>query len=436
MAFASVSGLASGLDTASIIDQLMAVEAGSQTRLKSRVTSEQTTVSTLQKLNAMMASLAGTSANLTKPGALTPMTATSSSTHVTALPQAGATAGALSVVVDSVALAHRMAFTATAARTDLVTGASTVVRLTSADGTQTDLDTGDGTLDGLLSALNASGTNVRASTLRLDDGTYRLIVESATTGAASSFALTALDGSALLGGATVRAGQDAALTVGTDTVHSSTNTFSGVLPGVDITLSAATPPGTAVDLSVATDAGSAVESVRTFVKAVNTALNDLATATKSGSGAKSALAGDTSLTSLRSALTSAVFPTDGTSLAQWGIQLDRSGQLTFDEAQFTDAYAADPSAVAVINGADGFAARIQAVAEGASDSIDGTLTTAISGRNTQIGRLQDSVDSWDIRLELRRNTLTRQFAALETALSTIQSQSAWLTSQIDSLSSS
>jgi flagellar hook-associated protein 2 len=437
MAFASVSGLASGLDTASIVDQLMQVEAMSQTRLKARVSSEQSTMSRLQKLNSTLAALAVTSAELGKPSALTPMTATSSSDLVTAVPQTGATPGSLSVVVNSVALTHQLAFANTAARNDSVTGASTLVRLTSADGTQTDLDTGDGSLDGLLSALNASGTNVRAATLRLDDGSYRLRVESATTGADSDFTLTALDGSPLLGGASVRAGQDAALQVGTDTVHSATNTFAGVLPGLDVTLSAATPPGTAVDLSLATDADAAVTSVRGFVDAVNSALADLASATQSGAGSRSPLAGDVAMQSLRSNLASTVFPTDGTSLAEFGIQLDRSGQLTFDEEKFSAAHATDPVAVAAaISGTNGFAARIEAVTEGASDSIDGTLSAAIKGRETQIGRLKDSIDAWDIRLELRRSTLTRQFAALETALSTIQAQSAWLTSQISSLNAS
>ena len=37
---ASISGLGSGLDTASIVDQFMQLEAASQNRLKSRQTSE------------------------------------------------------------------------------------------------------------------------------------------------------------------------------------------------------------------------------------------------------------------------------------------------------------------------------------------------------------------------------------------------------------
>jgi len=88
MAVASVSGLASGLDTASIIDQLIQVEAAGQTRLKSRVTSEQSTLKLLQNLNAKIAALATQAKDLTKAAAWTPLTATSSSDKVTEIGRA------------------------------------------------------------------------------------------------------------------------------------------------------------------------------------------------------------------------------------------------------------------------------------------------------------------------------------------------------------
>lgn len=445
---ASISGLASGLDTASIISQLMQLEAAPQTRLKSQMSTEKSTVSTLQGLNTKLAALATTAEALTRPTALNAVSATSSSEHVSATAQAGAVPGSLSIVVDATAQSHRLTFATTAALTDVVTGASTTVRLTDASGAVQDLDTGDGTLSGLMTALNASGTGVHATTLRLDDGTYRLRVESTSSGAESSFTLTAEDGSGLLGGATVRAGQDAAITVGSDTVHSSTNTFAGILPGVDVTLSPGTPAGTPVDVTLATDTSAAKASVKGLVDALNAMLSDLGTATKVSTNASSSssstsssstnrLAGDYGLRTLQSSLADTVFPTDNTSMAALGIQVDRYGQLTFNEDAFDKACASDPTGVAAaISGTGGFASRVQAAAEAASDPTTGTLTTSIKSRNTQISRLQDSIDSWDDRLALRKETLTRQYTALETALSNLQSQSSWLSSQIASLSSS
>ncbi len=428
----SVSGLASGLDTATIVSQLMQVEAAAQTRLKSRVTTEESTVTTLQKLNTKLSALATKAADLTKATAVNPMTATSSSDYVTATPRTGATAGSLSLVVNSVAATHRLTFTTSAALTDVVTGASTTVRLTAADGTTQDLDTGDGTLSGLIGALNTAG--LRATTLKLDDGTYRLIVDSKTSGATGNFTLTALDGTDLLGGATVRAGQDAAITVGTDTVHSATNTFTGILPGVDVTIAANTPANTAVEITVESDETTAASSVQALVDAVNSVLDDLDTATKASASSAGALAGDAAARSLRTSLATAIYPTDGTSLASLGIQIDRNGRLVFDEDTFTAALAADPAKVtAAISGTGGFAARVQTIAKGASDSVDGTITSAITGRKAAIDRMEDSIADWDIRLALRKETLTRQFTAMETALSKLQAQSSWLASQIETL---
>jgi flagellar hook-associated protein 2 len=130
-----------------------------------------------------------------------------------------------------------------------------------------------------------------------------------------------------------------------------------------------------------------------------------------------------------------IYPTNGTSLASLGIQTTRDGKLTFDAAKFTTAYNADPTAVAekFTTEGNGFAARLEKVAKAASNSTTGTVTSAITGRKSEIKRLNENIDSWDLRLELRRTTLERQYTALETAMSSMTSQSSWLTAQIDSL---
>ncbi|MEC9052095.1 MAG: flagellar filament capping protein FliD, partial [Actinomycetota bacterium] len=141
---------------------------------------------------------------------------------------------------------------------------------------------------------------------------------------------------------------------------------------------------------------------------------------------------------LRSQLLDSIRTDGGTSLASYGIQVNRDGRLDFDEAAFKAAYAADPTGTAEMftTASDGFAARVAAVAKGASDSTDGTLSAAITGRQSGIDRMEDSIDEWDRRLTLRRTALERQFVALETALSQMSSQSNWLAGQLASLPSS
>ncbi len=290
-----------------------------------------------------------------------------------------------------------------------------------------------------MTAINdpANATGLRATAVRVGEGSYRLLVESTATGAASDFTLTdAVDGTPLLGGATARAGRDAQITLGdTITITSASNTFDEVVPGVSLILGAGAT-GTA-EIGVARDPSSATAAVKTLVDLVNTVLTEIDGLTKSDPTArtKGLLAGDTGVAALRSQLLSSVFPTDGTSLATLGIQTDRSGKLVLDSAKLSEALKADPAAVQAGLGAaeTGFAARLEAAATQASDKTSGTLTTAITGRTTTITRLTNDIDSWDQRLEMRRTALTRQFTALETALSRMNSQSSWLAGQISSL---
>jgi len=441
MAVASVSGLASGLDTASIIDQLIQVEAAGQTRLKSRVTTEQSTLKLLQNLNAKIAALATQAKDLTKAAAWTPLTATSSSDKVTVSASSGTSGGSLSITVDASALAHKLTYASTAAMTDVVVPADAegkhTITLTVA-GTPKTIDTGDGTLASLVGALNGGGTGVAAAAVKLDGGAYRLNVQSATTGAANTVTLTASDGSDLLGGATVVAGRDAAITIGGDTLHSATNTFKDVVPGLDITVSAAAV-GSTVDVTVSRNTSAASTQAKALVDAVNSVLADITNQTKYNSTTKTAgaLAGDATVREVGTSLLNSIYPGAGATIADIGIETDRYGKLVFNEEKFAEAYAADAAAVTEkLSGATGLAARIEKVANAASDKYEGSITTSITSRTTGIDRLNDSIEAWDQRLELRRASLTRQFTALETALSQMNSQSSWLSGQVASLSNS
>lgn len=442
---ASISGLASGLDSATIIDQLMQLEAAPQTALKTRVKTEQSLVTTLQTLNTKAALVASKAAALAKPATWDAVSASATGTAVTV--SAGTTAGPtrLTVTVTSVARTHQLGFADAAALTDQVTGASTKVSLDRFDGSPVLVDSKDGTLKGLADAINdpANNTGLRATTIKTTGG-YRLLVESTATGAAQDFSLTAEDGSALLGGATVRAGADASIDLGSGiTSTSATNTFTDLLPGVSLTVSPDAAVGATSTVEVKRDATKLGGSVADLVNSLNDLLGEIDTQTAYSSSTSSSgpLSGDATVRSLRSSLLTSVFTTDGSTLASVGIQTDRSGKLTFDSAKFASAYAADPAKVeamfttATDPAGNGFAARVEKVAKGASDPTTGSLTGSITSRRSGIDRLQDSIDNWDLRLDQRRETLKRQFTALETAMSQMSSQSSWLAGQLSSLPS-
>lgn len=440
---ASISGLGSGLDTASIIEQFMQLEAVQQTRLKSRASSEKSTVSILQSLNTKIAALATRAADLAKPAAWAAITATSSDPKVAVTTTSAAGPGSLSLRVDRTAASHRLEH-ATAVGLGSAGAVPTTVRLDRLDGTAP-LDLGtDGTLAGLVAAVNdpANATGLRATAVKVGTDSYRLVVESAATGADSDFTLTdAADGSALLGGSTLRAGRDAQVTIGDSIVATSaTNTFADLVPGVSLTVAADTTAGTTSQVTLARDPAALATSMKGLVDAVNAALADIDTQSRAGgvAGSSGPLAGDRAVRDVRDRLLASVFPGDGTTLADLGVQTDRSGRLVLDEAAFRTAYDADPAAVQtrMTAAGTGFVSRVAEAAKAATDRTTGILTTAVTGRNESIKRLDDNIEAWDIRLELRRTTLTRQFTALETALSRMSSQSSWLSGQISSLSTS
>ena len=440
-ATSSIGGLASGLETATIISQLMALEAVPQTKLKTQVTTEQSKISALQKVNTALQALVTSAGAMSTSatGSWATLAATSSNAGVTVKASSTAVPATFTVTVGQTALSHQAAFTDAHARTDVVTGATTGVLLKRDGQDDVQIATANGTLEELAAAINAADAGVRATLVRTgtSGGTdqYRLLVESATTGAAGAFELTGSDGADLLGGATVRAGRDASISIGGIDATSPTNTFADVVPGLTVTLGSGAT-GTA-DIAVSRDAAAQAGSVKSFVDQVNALLTQVASLTATSKDGKGLLAGDSTLRRVAGALQDAIYPSDGTSMAKFGVEVDRYGKLTFDSEKFTEAYQADPAAVAAaFTGATGFAGRIKAVADAASDKFEGSVTNAITSHSTTITRLNENIERWDARLELRRTALERQYTALETALSHLQSQSSWLTSQLASLSAS
>jgi flagellar hook-associated protein 2 len=63
----------------------------------------------------------------------------------------------------------------------------------------------------------------------------------------------------------------------------------------------------------------------------------------------------------------------------------------------------------------------------------GTIDSRIQGDDSQISALGNQITAMQAALADKQNALVQEFANLEAALSSNQSQSSWLTSQIASL---
>lgn len=80
----SVGGLVSGLETKTIISQLMILEAQPQTRLEVALSAKQANLTSLQTLNASIAVLATKATSASRPAFWSPTQVTSSVAGVTA----------------------------------------------------------------------------------------------------------------------------------------------------------------------------------------------------------------------------------------------------------------------------------------------------------------------------------------------------------------
>ena len=231
--------------------------------------------------------------------------------------------------------------------------------LTAGSVTAQNVSVGNGSLASVVSAINAAGAGVTAESLAVGENQYALSVSSNTTGAANdvSFGPGGLLGSGLGSLATTTAGQDALISLGGPggyEVHSASNTVTGLMPGVSITLQgASTSP---VTVSVSPDGQAAANIVQSFVTAANTVLQTISTDTAYNQATNTAgpLNGDFQLENLGQQILATVGQALGTSSAidlgtagsAAGLSLDaKTGQIDFDASTFATDYANNPSAV-------------------------------------------------------------------------------------------
>jgi flagellar hook-associated protein 2 len=430
----SVDGLISGLSTSTIISQLMQIEAQPQNRLKSQVSSEQSVVSAYQAINTAMKAALDQAKSLDTASDWKLYSASSSAASVSVTAATTAQPGTYSFDVKTLAKPHAVLYS-TAASSSAVVAPSGSIMITPQGGAAVTVSVGTGKLQEVVDGINsAKDLNVRAGLIKMADDSYRLQLTSKTTGEAAQFTVGGLDATLLGTADPTSVGTDATIQIGpnavTDTVHSSTNTFSGVFPGV--TFTATKENETGVTVTVGTDTNGLSTRIKGLVDAVNGVISEITKDTAYHAARKSGgpLLGQLLPTQLQSALSNTVTADKTSTLAAVGIQLDRNGKVTLDQTKLTAALQADPATVQ--NLVTGFATRVVAVADAATNA-KGSVTSVIAGRQAFIKTLNDQIDDWDTRLTMRQDALKKQYASLETALGQLQSQGNWLAGQISSL---
>jgi flagellar hook-associated protein 2 len=295
------------------------------------------------------------------------------------------------------------------------------------------------TAQGLADAINAKGLSIRAAVVTNDNGDTLVQFTSTKTGVANQFSINGLTGGQPQVAVSAK---DAKISIGDAgaagaySVTSSSNTFTNLMPGLTITASAETT--TPVTITTSTDTSAISAKVKAMVDAANDALGGISDLSSYDASTKvgGPLLSDSTTRFISQNILSAVSngKTGYGSFSQLGITLDQSGKITFDADKFAAAMASDPAKVqdALQNG---LAATYDTQAKGATNSVDGSLTVAIQGRDARVKDLTDQIADWDTRLQTKKAALQKQFADLEVALGKLKDQSSWLSGQIASLPS-
>ena len=261
MAGVALTGLASGVDTSAIVDQLMAIEAKGKTRLQLRQNSLTAQQTTLKDLKTKLDALKAAAADLRSPSTWSEtQTVESTDPRVAVARTGGAPIGGYSVKVTQLAASAQKTYgwTESAAASQLTfDGGSGPVTVDIAAGAK---------LADVASAINGRGDlPVYAASSAATSSSS----SSRATGATVDFSAT---GGGLTGPTNAVAGRNAKYLLDGDTVEreSATNVVEDAIPGVRLTFKGVTSDAAAVTVGAP---GVDREKVKTEIKAFVDAYN-------------------------------------------------------------------------------------------------------------------------------------------------------------------
>ena len=477
----SFSGLATGLDTSSIIQQLMSIERRPVSLMQTKQKVASTSLDRLRLLNTKFLALEtaakavmGSGTSATSPfGAKT--ASSSNNAFFTASATNAATPGSYSIEVNALAKAQKVggnAFTAPTAN-----GTLTITNTTDPLKTATINVTAGMTVDQVAAAINSDSASGLAASIV--GGSLVLLGKS--TGATENYAITGSYGTlvnelGIQAAGTDVVGADATAKIAGVTVTSATNTFTNAVNGVTLTAVSTTAVGQTETLTVNGDQTTTVNAVKEMVAKFNDIVNQIRTDTKYDTTTKTGgpLVSDPFVRGVTAQMTKnlteafAVTGQNGEilSYSDVGLQIQRDGTLSLDETKFKEKLNSNPAEVLKLfanednavdgtdptialnqaanagNLGDGIANRLRAFAnamtsasstynfkDASGNRYEGGLLSRINSVQKSIGSYDDRIEAYERRLTQREKTLRAQFTAMEKTVSMLRSQGSYLSGQ-------
>ncbi len=444
----SGSGAAGGsvINVSSLVQQLVtATQAPREALISSQTQQVTAQISALGTLKGGLATFQGSLSTLDSAGAFRVETASSSdATAFTASAGAGAAPGTYNVAISQLATAQQLLSAPLAASTPVGSGTLSL----SLGGTSFTISVAStDTLADVAAAINAAAGNpgISATILQGSDGAH-LLLSSALTGAANTIQVAETDAGGALASLTYGTGntahytqeaaaQDAAFSVSGVNFTSATNTVSAAIGGLTLNLLSATTPGTPETVTVGTDTTTVISNISSFVDAYNTLRGTLTSLGSYDASSNTAgpMMGNAVLTGIQTQIQRALYTVANTgsatynTLASIGITTQSDGSLSLNSARLTAALGTNFTAVTqLFSGVGGVASTLNSQITTALGS-GGTLTAAGHTLTAQENALTKQSDQLDQQMAALSKTLTQQYTALNTLLSSLQSTSAYLT---------
>ncbi|MDR3351571.1 MAG: flagellar filament capping protein FliD [Zoogloeaceae bacterium] len=443
-------GVGSGLDLEGLLSKLVAVERAPITAMQKQVSSYNTKISSLGTLSSTVSALQS-AAKALKPDILLPSAlhkfasnsgSVANEEIASVVVGPGAKMGSFELAVQQLASAQKSVSNAIASGATF-SGKFTISFPNDTDNTrkiEIDLEAGS-SLEALATRINQKNGGVTAAVIKVSDTDSRLVL----TGQEGEKNAFKMDGSGLSGGSITFNAQhhseakDAKFSLDGISITSSSNTITGVLKDVTLTLKKPTATGEKTSLDIKEEHAEKLKSSLTeFVDAFNNAVAMIQNLGAYDPETKVAapLQGNRVLRETQGMLSSLIFSfnpleEDAMRLADLGISIAKeNGRLELDSTKLAAAIASDPEAIARFVGEVGtkFDKELEKVV-GLEGSIKNN-TESLRANITNLDKRQEVLEQRLVAIEARYR---KQFSALDTLMAKMSRTSSYLAQQIASL---
>ena len=426
------SGLASGMNTSSIVDALITADSGRLNALKQKQSDYQVQISTMGTLVSQLQALQTAASSLATNGVVSIKPSTTFA-DFTVSGSANAE-GSYAIQVSKLAQEAKTRSASFSSAQDPSVVPQGTLQF-SIDGTNTmSIDTTGKGLADIAASINQNIPQLNASVISTGTGYYLTVARSSTGYATTSAAALQVVSDPGLGFTTLQSAQNAQFSIDGLSVSRQTNNVNDVIPGVTLSL---TGNSNAVNnVSFTASASGTETALNTFVQAYNTLTTTLHSqlVTDPTQSYGDTLLSHSTTSQIQDAMQAMLSQTVVSSgcvrtLADLGLELQQDGSLTLNTITMNSAIQSNPSAANAIfsQATTGIGATVTNLVKRQTNATDGALVLQQSSLNSSISQMTDQETSIQSYLDAERTRLTAQFTNMETLIAGYNSSTSYLT---------